>query len=82
MTGFGPGDGEGTEDAGQPVGHSYRRFEVLGRGGMGTVYRGEDRGGNDLAIKLLRSELATDPVVVARFIQERALLLKMHSPTS
>lgn len=48
---------------------------------MGTVYRGEDRGGNDLAIKLLRSELATDPVVVARFIQERALLLKMHSPS-
>ena len=80
MTHFQGGDGEDTQLPGQPVGHSYRRFEVLGTGAMGTVYRGEDRRGNDLAVKLLRAELAADPVVLARFIQERALLLRLASP--
>ena len=80
MTHFQGGDGEDMQLPGQPVGHSYRRFEVLGTGAMGTVYRGEDRRGNDLAVKLLRAELASDPVVLARFIQERALLLRLASP--
>ena len=80
MTHFHGGDEEDTQLPGQPVGHSYRRFEVLGTGAMGTVYRGEDRRGNHLAVKLLRAELAADPVVLARFIQERALLLRLASP--
>jgi serine/threonine protein kinase len=65
---------------GQPVGHGYRRFEALGTGSMGTVYRAEDLQGRDLAVKILRSELASDPIVVARFIQERSVLLRLSSP--
>ena len=80
MAGDQGGDNGDTALPGLPVGHSYRRFEVLGTGAMGTVYRAEDRQGNELAVKMLRAELTTDPVVLARFIQERALLIRLASP--
>ena len=47
---------------------------------MGTVFRGEDSDGRELAIKVLRPELADDPVLVARFVQERALLVRLSGP--
>ena len=54
--------------------------ERLGRGGMGTVFRASRRdGGPDSAVKLLRGDLADDPNVVARFVQERAIMLELRS---
>jgi HAMP domain-containing protein len=53
----------------------YDIEEVLGRGGMGVVYRARDsRLGETVAIKLLRPELGSlDPTLLERFKQELRL---------
>jgi eukaryotic-like serine/threonine-protein kinase len=53
----------------------YAIEELLGRGGMGMVYRALDRQlGERVAIKVLRPELGTlDPTVLERFKQELRL---------
>ena len=65
---------------GVPIGHRYRRQEPIGGGAMGVVYRGIDLSGGDVAIKVLRPELSADPIVVARFVQERSILLRLTGP--
>ena len=58
------------ERLGQVLG-SYRVIELLGKGGMGFVYRAEHtKLGREVAIKLLRSDYARRRDAVARFIQE------------
>jgi serine/threonine protein kinase len=47
---------------------------------MGVVYRGIDLSGGDVAIKVLRPELSSDPILVARFVQERSILLRLTGP--
>ncbi|KAB2351360.1 serine/threonine-protein kinase [Actinomadura rudentiformis] len=42
----------------------------LGRGGMGTVYLGEDPEGHRVALKVINTELAGDPVFHERFVRE------------
>src|SRR4051812_16261700 len=46
---------------------------------MGEVWRGESPEG-PVAIKVLRSDLADDPEVVSRFVQERTILRGLSSP--
>lgn len=57
------------------------RFEVieeLGRGGMGTVYRVLDRSINEeIALKLLKPEVATDANIIERFKNELKLARKI-----
>ncbi|GAA1984562.1 serine/threonine-protein kinase [Kitasatospora viridis] len=73
----------------RPVGSKYLIEETLGRGAMGTVWRGrvrEDAGqtepapGQPVAIKVLKEELATDQDIVLRFLRERSVLLRLNHP--
>jgi len=63
------------------LGSQYFLEEQIGRGGMGTVWRGQDRTtGASYAIKVLNESLATDPVAVARFVRERTALMSFRHP--
>lgn len=65
----------------RPVGSKYLLDEVLGRGGTGTVWRGQTRDSEErVAIKILKEELANDPDVVMRFLRERSVLLRLTHP--
>lgn len=60
---------------------SYELGELLGRGSMGEVHRGIRIGSDDqIAVKVLRSELVADPEVLARFLQERSMLCSLVHP--
>ncbi|MET9515749.1 serine/threonine-protein kinase [Streptomyces sp. NPDC002994] len=48
----------------------YRLAGVLGEGGMGKVYFGQDSGGRTAAVKVLRPELAHDQHLAQRFVRE------------
>ncbi|MDH6121472.1 serine/threonine-protein kinase [Kitasatospora sp. GAS204A] len=61
------------------IGSRYTVHQVIGRGSAGTVWLGEGPDG-PVAVKLLREDLATDQVLVGRFIQERAALTGLDHP--
>src|SRR5918996_5260765 len=73
------------EDSTDPlVGGRIREYEILdviGKGGMGAVYRArhiyleEER-----AIKVIHSNLADDPRFIERFIREAKILTKLNHP--
>lgn len=50
----------------------YSLHARIGEGGMGTVYLSRSRGGQPLAIKLIRREFAQDPAFRERFSREVA----------
>ncbi|HEV3469055.1 MAG TPA: serine/threonine-protein kinase [Pyrinomonadaceae bacterium] len=65
---------------GQIVGN-YKIEQKLGEGGMGAVYRGIDMMiEREVAIKVLRAELASQPQVVERFRSEAVTLAKLNHP--
>ncbi|HEY5945080.1 MAG TPA: protein kinase, partial [Kofleriaceae bacterium] len=69
----------GSLNAGTTVGGTYRVVHELSRGAMGVVYRGEDLGlGRPVAIKVLRSDLASDRDLVDRFRAEAGILASLH----
>jgi eukaryotic-like serine/threonine-protein kinase len=56
-------------------------LEVVGVGGMGTVYRARDtKLGRDVAIKVLPRPLSWDPRRLARFEREARLLAALNHP--
>ncbi len=60
---------------------SYEIVSLLGRGGMGEVYRAHDaRLGRDVAIKVLPKDLAADPDRVRRFEQEARAIAALNHP--
>ncbi|MEA2257712.1 MAG: eukaryotic-like serine/threonine-protein kinase [Acidobacteriaceae bacterium] len=52
----------------------YEILEILGEGGMGAVYKAQDLElERDLALKVIRPELASDREILQRFKQELIL---------
>ena len=61
----------------------YRVIEVVGRGGMGVVYKVEHvRMGKMAAMKVLHKDLAEDPEIVRRFEQEAAAVSRLNHPNT
>jgi serine/threonine-protein kinase len=61
----------------------YRLDEVIGRGGMSTVYRATDQSlGRTVAVKILLAVLAEqDPTYAARFEREAKAAAALHNPS-
>ncbi len=67
--------------AATPLGERYQFGETLGFGGMSEVHRGRDlRLGRDVAIKVLRADLARDPSFQNRFRREAQNAASLNHP--
>lgn len=65
---------------GKEIGN-FKIVEKIGEGGMGAVYRGLDvMLEREVAIKMLRPELSSQPDVVERFRTEAVTLAKLNHP--
>jgi serine/threonine-protein kinase len=68
-------------DIGSMLGGRYRLMELLGQGGMATIYRANDRQlGRDVAVKVLRPEYGDDPDFLGRFRQEAQAAASLNHP--
>ncbi|MDQ2847190.1 MAG: Stk1 family PASTA domain-containing Ser/Thr kinase, partial [Actinomycetota bacterium] len=66
---------------GQLFGDRYQVGDTLGFGGMSEVHRGRDlRLGRDVAIKVLRADLARDPSFQTRFRREAQNAASLNHP--
>jgi hypothetical protein len=70
-----PVEGSDTERAGP-----YRLLEFVGEGGMGVVRRGLDHRGNEVAVKLLKPELAGNADFRRRLAREVDTMRRVRSP--
>ena len=62
------------------LGH-FELHEVLGEGGMGAVFRAFDTSlHRDVAIKVLRAEVASEPALIARFQREARSQARLTHP--
>ena len=60
----------------------YEVLELIGRGGMADVHLGRDlRLGRSVAIKVLRQDLARDPLFQSRFRREAQAVAGLNNPT-
>ena len=67
--------------AGLEIGHRYRVKSLLGMGGMGAVYLVHDKGlDRDVAMKLIRSDIAEDVDALERFKREIQLSSRVTHP--
>ncbi len=68
-------------EIGSMLGGRYRLMELLGQGGMATIYRGHDSQlERDVAVKVLRPEFGQDPDFVARFRDEARAAASLSHP--
>ena len=60
---------------------TFEIINLLGKGGMGEVYRARDsKLGRDVAIKVLPESFASDPKRLARFEREAQTLASLNHP--
>jgi serine/threonine protein kinase/tetratricopeptide (TPR) repeat protein len=63
---------------GMILGGRYEILQTIGEGGMGAVYKAQDRElGRTVALKVIRPELASNPDILQRFKQEILLASKV-----
>jgi beta-lactam-binding protein with PASTA domain len=68
-------------DIGTILGGRYRLVELLGQGGMATIYRARDSQlERDVAVKVLRTEYGADPDFGARFRHEAQAAASLNHP--
>ena len=68
-------------EIGDTLGGRYRLIELLGQGGMATIFRAMDTQlGRDVAVKLLRPEYLRDPDFSSRFRQEAQAAASLSHP--
>lgn len=59
----------------------YELVDLLGQGGMGRVFLARHlTSGNEVALKVLRAEMAKDPVNLHRFVHEATVVSRIHHP--
>jgi serine/threonine protein kinase len=67
--------------AARVLANRYELGELVSQGGMSSVYKGTDRiTGQLVAVKLLRSDLADDPIAMARFVREADIARQLKHP--
>src|SRR5438093_12582446 len=60
---------------------SFELISIVGRGGMGEVYRARDtKLKREVAIKILPEEFSRDPDRIARFQREAEVLASLNHP--
>ena len=70
---------------GQTLGGKYKIVKLLGEGGMGCVYKGEQQLGaktRNVAIKTLHPHLSKDPKILARFEREVGTIAELEHPNT
>jgi predicted Ser/Thr protein kinase len=81
-----PSEAQGEDPLiGQVIGGRYRITGVLGEGGMGVVYVGEQQMGSTVrkvAVKTLHPHLSKDPSVLARFHRECGTVAQLEHPNT
>ena len=58
----------------------YLLLEVVGKGGMGLVYRALNSRGDNVAIKVIRRDLLDEPEVRKRFAREARAIAQLVHP--
>ncbi|MEO6595166.1 MAG: serine/threonine-protein kinase [Planctomycetota bacterium] len=70
-----------TEGGTRPALTRYEVGEALGEGGVGRVFAAVDKTDNrEVALKVLRPEMAKDPVQTERFVKEARMLQELDHP--
>ncbi|MBP8299687.1 MAG: serine/threonine protein kinase, partial [Planctomycetes bacterium] len=68
----------------KPVPQGRNKYQMIGeiaRGGMGVILKGHDTDlGRDVAVKVLDPELARNPAVVSRFVEEAQIGGQLQHP--
>jgi serine/threonine-protein kinase len=68
---------------GQLLAERYELEERIGQGGMGAIYRGRDQTlGREVAVKVLRANLAQDPDQIRRFFHEARTSARLRHPNT
>ena len=77
------GDPQARVESGDIIAGRYRLKEVVGRGGMGTVFRAVQTSvERDVAVKVMHSQARTDQRLVARFQREARAVAALSHPNT